>query len=354
MNFDNNMFLTVNNSNFSSNNPELLTNKSEIRRYIIKGSRRFSNFWWATIVFLGSFGFLVTGISSYFGADDPLHLQNFTNALWHYQSWQFGGKASLEPQFGGFAPLQAPFADSSSNKVELSTILFFPQGLVMCFYGVLGLFLSFYLWFTIFLNIGAGFNEICINSSETNQKKVVKFNEGTGNSINKKKGLFNPSICRINSLKNQSSSSSMLNKTQVKKFQKNSSQKNSIYFETDDIKRADNFVITNCLGGKAPSPITDNVSKTTKVGGQIKIFRWGFPGKNRQINLQYSIDQVSAIKLEFLQGLNSKRTISLKLSDQREILLTGSPQGEWETFEQLEKQASDLAKYLKVNLELLS
>lgn len=353
MNFDNNMFLTVNNSNFSSNNPELLTNKSEIRRYIIKGSRRFSNFWWATIVFLGSLGFLVTGISSYFGANDPLHLQNFTNALLHYQSWQFGGKAFLEPQ--QIKDLQAQFADSSINKVELSTILFFPQGLVMCFYGVLGLFLSFYLWFTIFLNIGAGFNEICINSSETNQKKFVKFNEGKGNSINKKKDLPNKSsICRINSLKNQSSSGSMLNKTQVKKFQKNSSQKNSIYFETDDIKRADNFVITNCLGGKAPSPITDNVSKTTKVGGQIKIFRWGFPGKNRQINLQYSIDQVSAIKLEFLQGLNSKRTISLKLSDQREILLTGSPQGEWETFEQLEKQASDLAKYLKVNLELLS
>ena len=36
-----------------------------IRRYIVVGSRRFSNYWWASIIFLGASGFLITGISSY-------------------------------------------------------------------------------------------------------------------------------------------------------------------------------------------------------------------------------------------------------------------------------------------------
>ena len=36
---------------------------------------------------------------------------------------------------------------------------FFPQGLVLCFYGILGLCFSFHLWFTIFWQIGGGFNE---------------------------------------------------------------------------------------------------------------------------------------------------------------------------------------------------
>ena len=44
--------------------------------------------------------------------------------------------------------------------VQFQTITFFPQGLVMSFYGVLGVLFSSYLWFTIICNIGSGFNEI--------------------------------------------------------------------------------------------------------------------------------------------------------------------------------------------------
>lgn len=40
-----------------------------IRRYIVVGSRRLSNYWWASILFLGSSGFLLTGISSYLNSD---------------------------------------------------------------------------------------------------------------------------------------------------------------------------------------------------------------------------------------------------------------------------------------------
>ena len=70
-----------------------------IRRYIVVGSRRFSNYWWASVILLGGSGFLLTGISSYL-------------------------------QFN-----LLPF-------IESKDILFFPQGLVMSFYGILGFLFS--------------------------------------------------------------------------------------------------------------------------------------------------------------------------------------------------------------------
>ena len=37
-------------------------------------------------------------------------------------------------------------------------ILFFPQGIVMSFYGIAGLFISSYLWCAISLNVGSGYD----------------------------------------------------------------------------------------------------------------------------------------------------------------------------------------------------
>nr|YP_009105122.1 hypothetical chloroplast RF4 [Edaphochlorella mirabilis]AIT93793.1 hypothetical chloroplast RF4 [Edaphochlorella mirabilis] len=175
-----------------------------IRRYIVVGSRRFSNYWWASIIFLGAFGFLLTGLSSY------LQLDLF------------------------------PFIQSKD-------ILFFPQGLVMCFYGILGLFFSIFLWLTLFWSVGGGFNE-----------------------FNKKDGI-------------------------------------------------------------------------------VRIFRWGFPGKNRRIDLLYSIKDVEAIRVELKEGLNPRRTIYIRVKGKRDIPLTriGQPM----TLEEIETQAAELAKFLQVSLE---
>nr|ATL60912.1 photosystem I assembly protein Ycf4 [Kohautia caespitosa] len=74
---------------------------------LIRGSRKISNFCWAFILFLGSLGFLLVGTSSYFG-----------------KNW----------------------------------ISFFPQGIVMSFYGISGLFISSYLWCTISWNVGSGYD----------------------------------------------------------------------------------------------------------------------------------------------------------------------------------------------------
>nr|YP_010242934.1 Ycf4 [Impatiens walleriana]QTJ26066.1 Ycf4 [Impatiens walleriana] len=79
------------------------------------GSRKISNFCWAFIVFLGSLGFLLTVTYSYLGR----------NLISFFPSQQ---------------------------------IIFFPQGLIMCFYGIAGLFISSYLWCTISWNVGSGYD----------------------------------------------------------------------------------------------------------------------------------------------------------------------------------------------------
>ena len=83
----------------------------------VAGANRIASVWWASVLMLGAMGFLFTGLSSYLGRD-------------------------LVP----LLPSQA--------------ILFTPQGLVMCFYGTGGLFLSSYLWCTILWGVGSGYNEL--------------------------------------------------------------------------------------------------------------------------------------------------------------------------------------------------
>jgi hypothetical protein len=195
-----------------------------IRRYFIVGERRLSNYWWATVICIGSFGFFFTGISSYFRTLLPS-----------------GGETNFDSQlFFNFLNIVGP--QNGTNDIN-----FFPQGLLMCFYGSLGFLLSIYWWFLIFWNVGGGFNE-----------------------FNKK----------------------------------------------------ENF---------------------------IRIFRWGYPGKNRKIDLYYTLKDVESIRVEIQQGFDSQRTIYLKLKGNREIPITGI--GQPLTLKEIEKQASELANFLQVSLE---
>nr|AYQ94705.1 hypothetical chloroplast RF4 [Dictyochloris fragrans] len=181
-----------------------MINQNLIRRYLIIGERRLSNYLWAFVIFLGSVGFLLTGISSYLGS-------------------------------------------SLFFLIQAKDISFFPQGLLMSFYGSLGFLLSIYWWLLIFWNVGGGFNE-----------------------FNKKDGF-------------------------------------------------------------------------------IRVFRWGYPGKNRRIDLYYTLKDVEAIRVEFKEGFDSQRTIYMRLKGKREIPLTGI--GQPLTLKEIEKQASDLANFLQVSLE---
>lgn len=177
---------------------------SNIKIYKIIGSRRISNYWWASVILLGGLGFFLTGLSSYY-------------------------KYSLIPQ------------------VNNNNLLFLPQGAIMTFYGTIGIIISCFLWYTIILNVGSGYNE-----------------------FNKNKNL-------------------------------------------------------------------------------ITIFRLGFPGKNRILRLQYFIDEVYSIKVFIKEGLVNNQEIYIKMKDNREIPLTKV--GKFLTLNQIENEATFLAKFLGVRLE---
>ncbi|MCF4966079.1 photosystem I assembly protein Ycf4 [Nostoc sp. CMAA1605] len=170
----------------------------------VLGSRRFSNYWWATIVTMGATGFLLAGLSSYL-------------------------KVNL------------------LIVTDPSQLVFIPQGLVMGLYGTAGLLLASYLWLAILLDLGGGYND---------------FNKETG---------------------------------------------------------------------------------------YLKIFRWGFPGKNRRIEIDSRIQDVQSVRIEIKEGINPRRALYLRVKGRRDIPLTrvGQPL----PLSELETQGAELARFLEVPLE---
>jgi hypothetical protein len=82
----------------------------------------------------------------------------------------------------------------------------------------------------------------------------------------------------------------------------------------------------------------------------VRIVRKGFPGKNREIFLVYPFEDIKTIELEVTEGLNPKRVVYLCTKDERRIPLT--PVQEPLKLALIEKQATNLAKFLNVNLSL--
>jgi hypothetical protein len=83
--------------------------------------------------------------------------------------------------------------------------------------------------------------------------------------------------------------------------------------------------------------------------GQIQIFRWGFPGTNRRIDLRFPMTDVEAVRIEIQEGVNPRRILYLRLKGRRELPLNrvGPPL----TLGELEKQGAELAGFLQVPLE---
>lgn len=181
-----------------------MTNRTNLLRQDVLGSRRFSNFFWAAIVTMGGVGFLLSGLSSYFK----------TNLL---------------------------------LVSDVSNIQFFPQGVALTFYGVAGSLLATYLWLVILWDVGGGYNE---------------FDKKTGQAI---------------------------------------------------------------------------------------IFRSGFPGKDRKVEIKIPLEDVQAVKAEIREGLNPKRVLYLKAKKLRDIPLTRV--GEPIALSTLENQGAELARFLQVPLE---
>ncbi len=86
-----------------------------------------------------------------------------------------------------------------------------------------------------------------------------------------------------------------------------------------------------------------------KEKGSLTIFRSGFPGKNRSIEINGSLEEIRSVRAEIKEGLNPKRAIYLKLQNRRDIPLTKV--GQPIALSELENEAAKLARFLEVPLE---
>nr|YP_007374810.1 photosystem I assembly protein ycf4 [Ophioglossum californicum]AGC26723.1 photosystem I assembly protein ycf4 [Ophioglossum californicum]QXF60096.1 photosystem I assembly protein Ycf4 [Ophioglossum vulgatum] len=175
-----------------------------VRVESVKGARRSSNLFWAFLLVLGALGFILVGFSSY-----------------------------LERDLIPFLPSQQ--------------IVFIPQGIAMCFYGIAGLFLGSYLWCTILWDVGGGYNQ-----------------------FDKREGI----VC---------------------------------------------------------------------------IFRWGFPGENRRIFIQFPLRDIQAIRLETREGIYPRSALRVRIRGHQDIPLAHT--GEDLVLGETEEKAAESARFLGVSIE---
>lgn len=100
------------------------------------------------------------------------------------------------------------------------------------------------------------------------------------------------------------------------------------------------LVIWNVGGGY------NEFNKETK---QVTIYRLGYPGKNRQVEVKFPIEQVQSVRAEIREGLSPKRALYLRSKKRRDIPLTRV--GEPIALSTLENQGAELARFLEVPLE---
>jgi hypothetical protein len=83
--------------------------------------------------------------------------------------------------------------------------------------------------------------------------------------------------------------------------------------------------------------------------GELTVFRWGFPGKDRHIELKTKLEDIQAVRVDIKDGLNPRRTLYLRVKGRREIPLTRV--GEPISLAELETEGAKLAQFLGIPLE---
>lgn len=86
-----------------------------------------------------------------------------------------------------------------------------------------------------------------------------------------------------------------------------------------------------------------------KTTSEAQIFRNGFPGKNRTIDIRYPLKDILAVRAEIKEGLNPKRALYLKVKGKGDIPMTRV--GQPISLAELENQGAELARFLQVPLE---
>lgn len=82
---------------------------------------------------------------------------------------------------------------------------------------------------------------------------------------------------------------------------------------------------------------------------QVIIFRWGYPGNNREVKLTYPLSDVQSIRVALNEGINPKRALYLNLRERGDLPLTRV--GQPIALAELENQGAELARFMNVPLE---
>ena len=196
----------------------------------VVGAKRFSNYFWAGVVTTGATGFLITGASAYFQH----------NLLW--------------------------FLDASEIK-------FFPQGLVMSFYGVAGSLLATYLW--------------CV-PPRPDPPPVIRMRRTEIRGRHVARVFFHPSLHRRPA-------------THLEPVPPLPVHSHRLTINWD---------------------VGAGYNEFNKEEGIMRIFRYGFPGKNRRINLVSNLADVQAVRVEIRDGVNPQRVVYVRCKGKSDIPLT--------------------------------
>ncbi len=86
-----------------------------------------------------------------------------------------------------------------------------------------------------------------------------------------------------------------------------------------------------------------------RTASQVKIFRQGYPGKNRKVEVNCRLNDVQSVRVAIREGLNPQRSLYLRIKGRGDIPLTrvGQPL----PLTQIENQAAEIAKFIGVPME---
>jgi hypothetical protein len=86
-----------------------------------------------------------------------------------------------------------------------------------------------------------------------------------------------------------------------------------------------------------------------KKKGIIRIFRWGFPGKNRRIEISFLIKDIESICINSRDGISPGSTLYLKIRGMPDIPL--DPTEQVFNLNSIEKRGTELASFLRLPIE---
>lgn len=81
----------------------------------------------------------------------------------------------------------------------------------------------------------------------------------------------------------------------------------------------------------------------------VRIFRRGYPGKNRTVLINTKFKDVQAVRVDIREGINPKRALYLKVKGRGDYPLTRV--GQPVALTDLENQAAEIARFLEVPME---